>query len=414
MSARIHRSALVLVIALGAAGCADDRDPCGEVGVLCTIAGTGESGFEIPAVAGVPAVEQTLYLPVDVAADPDGKLVVVDFGNSCFRELDRATGTMRRIIGKGDIGFGCPDGGLECDALDFALNHASSITFDGDDAVVAGFFNSVVLRIHRQTGAVTEVYGAGTRGEYTGDGGPAVDAAFGLPTAVAVDDDGGILVLDQENQVVRRIDPDGTIARVAGNCLIDDPYVSPCAAGQEPVACEESEKLTCGDPARGCFEPCSAGYSGDGGPALEARFGLATGTQVLPSRITRGPSGSLLIADTLNHRIRQIDDDGRVTTVAGTGEAGAGPGQLNRPVDVAVGPDGALYIADSWNDCVQAIRPGGELAPVAGRCGEPGYAGDGGPATDALLDQPLGVEVADGVLYIADTANHVVRAMRIE
>jgi hypothetical protein len=299
-----------------------------------------------------------------------------------------------------------------CDILDVDLNHPSAIAFDGDEAIISAAFNSQVLRVDLASGTVNEVYGRGARA-YEGDGGPATDAAFDVPSSVVVAPAGDLLVLDQANQVIRRLEQDGTVDRVAGGCFTDDDYGS-CTAADGPAACEESDKLTCGTSNFACQSVCLPDFAGDGGPARDARFAFDFGANLFPVRMAGAPSGDLFVADPNNHRIRRVDGDGVITTAAGNGEPGFGPGQLDHPTDVAIGPDGTLYVADPYASCIRALAPGGELATVAGRCGERGSGGDGGPATEALLDQPMGVEVASGFLYIADTANDVVRAVRLE
>jgi adhesin/invasin len=433
MSTASHLSIAGFTLAITlAAGCTGDggaRDPddsndpadpgglpeeCDEVGVICTVAGTGETGF---APDEAPALESDIGIPIDVAAAPDGTIYVVDFNNSCIRAFDREAGTLTRVIGSSELApgeVGCPGGGLGCDALDLSLNHPTAMAFDGDDAIIALPLASVLFRVNLASGEVTARYGAGTRGPYTGDGGPASEAAFNYPTSVAVDPEGGVVVLDQMNQVIRRIGPDGIVERMAGSCVVQDPLGEPCADDAELVACPDSHKLTCGDPATTCDGLCTPGFAGDGGPALDARFGFTVGQSTDMIRLAIMLGGTLVVADTLNHRVRTIDRRGVVFTSAGTGERGFGDGRLNLPVDVAVGPDGTVYIADSANHCVQAVTRGGELTRVVGLCGYRGFEGDGGPALDARLSLPFGVEVADGVLYIADAGNHRIRAVRLE
>ena len=153
----------------------------------------------------------------------------------------------------------------------------------------------------------------------------------------------------------------------------------------------------------------SSGYSGDGGPATQAKltsvFGLAA-----------GPDGSLYIADTGSNRIRKVDPKGIITTVAGNGPAGysgdGGPATqagLNNPWGVAVGPDGSVYIADTGSNRIRKVDSKGIITTVAGN-GSSGYSGDGGPATQTSLYYPSGVAVGpDGSIYVADTYNQRIR-----
>ena len=151
----------------------------------------------------------------------------------------------------------------------------------------------------------------------------------------------------------------------------------------------------------------SSGYSGDGGPATAARLSY-------PSGVALGVDGSLYIADLFNHRVRRLGPDGIITTVAGMGGSGGFSGDggpataagLNYPSGVALGADGGLYIADSGNNRIRRVGPDGIISTVAGSAG---YGGDGGPATAAYLSKPLGVAVGADGLYIADRDNRRIR-----
>jgi streptogramin lyase len=139
------------------------------------------------------------------------------------------------------------------------------------------------------------------------------------------------------------------------------------------------------------------GYSGDGGPATQAELNI-------PHGVALGPDGTLYIAD--NVVVRRVAPDGIITTVAGNGTSGysgdGGPAtqaELNSPIGVAVGPDGSLYIADWGNNRIRRVGPDGVITTVAGG----GIGGDGGPATQAALFEPSAVAVGpDGSLYIPD------------
>jgi sugar lactone lactonase YvrE len=150
------------------------------------------------------------------------------------------------------------------------------------------------------------------------------------------------------------------------------------------------------------------GFSGDNGPASSAVFAF-------PSSMAMDSAGNLYIADTDNHRIRRIDVQGNITTIAGTGEQGffgdngpATSAALNRPRGVAVDSAGNLYIADSENNCVRLVA-GGTITTFAGT-GVAGFSGDGGSATSAMLNLPVAVAVdSTRNVYIVDANNHRVR-----
>lgn len=149
-------------------------------------------------------------------------------------------------------------------------------------------------------------------------------------------------------------------------------------------------------------------FSGDGGPATQAGL-FATNVAV-------APDGGFYIADNGNHRIRRVGPDGIITTVAGTGTAGfsgddgpATQAQLNNPIGIAVAADGSLFIADTGSHRIRRVGPDGIIATVAGT-GISMFGGDGGPATDANLGGPQGVTVGpDGSFLVAEVGNHRIR-----
>jgi hypothetical protein len=221
------------------------------------------------------------------------------------------------------------------------------------------------------------VAGRGVQG-HLGDGGAAVLAQLDAPTGVAVDRADGILVVDASNRV-RRI-AFGVIATVVG---------SGAALHVED------------------FQPSP----GDGGPATDAQLdgpiGLAVDAQ-----------GAILVTDTGNGRIRHVTPEGTITTIAGGGYrppwddgVPATEVTLNHPDGVAVDHDGNVYIADTFNHRVRRVDTGGTITTIAGSpYGGAGFAGDGGPATEALLNRPTGIAVSRrGEVLIADQYNHRIR-----
>jgi streptogramin lyase len=176
-----------------------------------------------------------------------------------------------------------------------------------------------------------------------------------------------------------------------------------------------------------CAKPCNPGYNGDDIPAATMRIAQPFGQSADPAgRIVFDSDGNLYFADTSNAIIRKIDPSGIVHRIAGQapvdgmaqrGYAGdGGPATdalLNNPVDLALADDGTIFFTDVYNHCVRAIDPAGTIRTVAGVCGTPGSTGDGGPATQALLKRPYGVEWVNGTLHIADTGNNVIRSIKL-
>ncbi|HEX3454161.1 MAG TPA: hypothetical protein VHS03_06010 [Gaiellaceae bacterium] len=217
---------------------------------------------------------------------------------------------------------------------------------------------------------ISTVAGNGALG-VAGDGGPATAAELNHPRGLAIAPGGGFAIADAFGETVRRVLSNGTIETVAGTG--------------------------------------TAGYSGDGGPATAAELNLPHGVAFLPD-------GTLLIADTLNNRVRAVSPGGTITTVAGTGayaySGDGGPATaaaIESPRGISALPDGGYLIPDTDNQRIRRVATDGTITTVAGN-GTRGYAGDGGPATAAELDEPFGaVATSDGGLLIADTGNDVIR-----
>jgi sugar lactone lactonase YvrE len=215
---------------------------------------------------------------------------------------------------------------------------------------------------------ITTVAGSGAG--FRGDGGPASEAQLEQPRDTALAPDGSIYVTDTFNHRIRRIDTDGTITTIAGTG--------------------------------------SQAWNGDGIAATSASLSM-------PHDVTVRRNGVVYIADSGHHRIRRVGLDGTITTVAGTGSAGStgdgGPAtqaQIRSPKSVAI-HDGGLYFSSLENKVRRVDLRTGTITTVAGT-GEPGYAGDGGPATAALLHSPQRIAIdSRGTIYVADSDNNVVR-----
>ena len=359
--------------------------------------------------APIPALLASLDTPMDVTVGPGGEIFVIDWNGHKIRRLD-ADGTLAFVVGSGKEGDACEGTsvGGRCPATSAELNHPTDLTFDAEGRmVIAAWHNAKIKRVDLGVKLLENVCGTGAR-KFEGDSGPCADAAgkalvsFDLPSSVVFDSAGNLLVADQANQVIRRLDTAGTVKTVVGNC--------PGTLG-----------FGCGK---------GRGYSGDGGPAtiamLDNNLGQGTDPQ---GKIALDRQGNLFIADTGNNVIRKVTpgadgilgdgDPGEeiITTVAGTGEAGysgdGGPAtgaKLQGPTDVAVDADGALYVADRSNSCIRRVAPDGTIDTIAGQCGSPGFTGDGELATEAALRTPYGVALdGKGGLLIADSRNQCIR-----
>lgn len=288
------------------------------------------------------------------------------------------------------------------------------------------------LAIQVNDAMVRAVAGTGSAG-FSGDNGVATAAALDTPTGVAVDVAGNILIVDQLNHRVRRVDAQtGQITTVVGtgvpgfngdsNALLTD-FNSPAGIGLDVLGNwllidSGNHRLRRVDVQTMLVSTLAGtgigGFNGDGPVAttqLNGPAGLAVET-----------SGNVLIADTLNHRVRRVNlQTGQVTTVAGTGIAGfsdnipATSAELNLPTGVAVDSSGNIFIADTLNQRIRRVDGlTSEMTTVAGT-GTFGFNGDNPDATLSQLNFPLGVAVdAVGNVLVADTLNHRVRLVNMQ
>ena len=387
-----------------------------SIGTITTIAGGGGFGED-----GGPATQARLNLPYGVAVDSAGNLYIADTNNDRIRKVDSA-GTITTIAGTGEQGFG-GDGGPATQAR---LNYPYGVAVDGaGNLYIADQYNNRIRRVD-STGTITTIAGTEKRG-FSGDGGPAIQAPLFLPTGVAVDGAGNLYIADQYNHRIRKVDSTGTITTIAGTgerrfggdggpaiqAQLDEPTgVVVDGAGNLYIADLANHRIRKVD-STGTITTIAGtgerGFGGDGGPATQARLNYPYGVAV-------DGAGNLYIADLANHRIRKVDSTGTITTFAGTGERGFGgdggpaiQAQLDAPSGVAVDEAGNLYIADWSNARIRKVDGTGAITTIAGT-GERGFGGDGGPATQAQLDDPTGVAVdGAGNLYIADQYNHRIR-----
>ena len=269
--------------------------------------------------------------------------------------------------------------------------------------------------------------GNGTAG-YSGDGGQAKQAEINRVVGLAADAAGNIYLADQNNNVVRKVDKHGVITTFAGTGVagyagdggqasaarLNGP-LGVCVAPSGAIYVNDEGNLRVREISTAGIITTVAGNgsavsSGDGGPATAAGF-------VIPIRCAVDSSGNLFIVDQGAFKIRKVDGNGIITTYAGTGAQGfsgdGGPATqaaMNNPTANAVDASGNLYVADQFNHRIRMITAAtGTITTVAGN-GDAAFGGDGGPATSASLNYP-GEIVLDtaGALFIVDCGNNRIR-----
>ncbi|MBL8945638.1 MAG: hypothetical protein JNK45_20915 [Myxococcales bacterium] len=360
---------------------ADYVDACKSIasGEACTWLGRkGEEGYNGD---GEHRLATFVNQPQDLLFLPDGTAWFTDFNNFLVRRV-LEDDTVETMVGSVDPVFpgdgpftGIPPEGAE--GKDWLLNHPTNLIPGADGHVtLVAWHNHKLLDVDADTGYVKVMCGGGAG--FAGDGGPAaMGSLFRQINDATQDESGNIYLIDQGNGRVRQIGPDGVISSIAGDGML--------------------------------------GYAGDGGPALEAQFSWARGSNPNPSGGLVYHDGKLYISDTEQHVIRVMDlGSGLISGFAGNGVAGdAGDGgpaiqaQLSAPRDLEIGPDGDLYFADTDNGKVRAIDLDTfDIRTVVGT-GKLGLDDEEGlAATETQLRRPFGIAFdPDGNLYVMDSLN---------
>jgi streptogramin lyase len=273
-----------------------------------------------------------------------------------------ATPTVTTVLGTGAPGYS-----------DTQVNNPYGIIFGPDGALYfCDLDNQRIRRFDPRTKQVSTIAGSGEKG-YSGDGGSALQATLNMPHEIQFDRAGNLYIAERDNHVIRKVDGKSRIiSTVAGTGV--------------------------------------AGFSGDGGPATKAQLRQ-------PHSIVFDRDGTLLICDIGNQRIRRLHlDTGVIETWAGNGQTAETPdgapvagAPLRGPRTMAMAPNGDLYLALREGNAILRIDARTQTLHRVAGTGEQGYAGDGGPALGAKLGGPKGLAYAPGLLFVADTENHVIR-----
>lgn len=268
--------------------------------------------------------------------------------NDCDGSVDEGVnclGTIATVAGTGVAGY-AGDGGPATQAQ---LTSPVGLAIAPDGTYYFADTMTCVVRRVGPDGVISTFAGTGIKG-YSGDGGPATAAELGYPNGVALDGLGRLLIGEFANAAVRRVDTNGIIQTVAGTGV--------------------------------------RGYAGDGGPATRAQLSY-------PNFLAVMPDNSFYISDAYTYRIRYVGTDGIIRTVVGDGNYGydgdnqpATEASLGLTTGLALDAAGALYVADVYTQRIRRVSNGTIYASVA--LGYKGYYGDGGPATEALVNTPMG------------------------
>ncbi|MCI5193972.1 MAG: hypothetical protein D3915_12750 [Candidatus Electrothrix sp. AU1_5] len=330
--------------------------------IITTFAGTGSPGYNGD---DIPAAEATIDQPDDVSVDRFGNVFIADRSNHRIRKVD-TNGIITTVVGTGSSGYN----GDDIPAIEAKISYPDDVVVDQlGNIFIADTGNNRIRKVDTN-GIITTVAGNGIEGD-GGDGGLAIEAELETPYEVAVDEVGNIFIVNvigYYNDSIRKVDTNGIITTVAGG----------------------------------------GSSTGDNIPAVQAKIRAAG--------IIVDQAGNFLIADPVHDRIRKVNSSGIITTIAGTGSSGysgdGGPAieaRLNSPTDVALDQAGNLFICDEYNSRIRKIDPNGIITTVAGN-GSSGYAGDGGSAIEASLDDPIEVAVDQlGNIFMAEYDHHRVR-----
>ena len=363
-------------------------------GVISTIANTfGTLGYNFD---GVPATSAQLFNPADVAVDVSGNVYIADYYNSRIRKIN-TSGTISTIAGTGTAGYS----GDGASATAAKINLPSGVSVDSSGTIyLVDSGNNCVRRI--TNGIIRTIAGTGTAG-FTGDGGAGTSATFNFPASLSRNASNELFIADGGNSRIRKLGTNGIVTTVAGRGLNDgDQATNGTLNMPMAVARDRFGNLFVADVANTRIRKVDTngiiityagsgniGFAGDGGAATNASLNK-------PYGVALDNAGNLFIGDSGNARVRKVDTNGIITTIAGTGSfaiSGNGGAATNaglRAWGVAVDGLGNIFISDPIASWIRKIDTNGVITSAAGT-GSFGHTGDGGAATNAKIYNPIGI-----------------------
>jgi sugar lactone lactonase YvrE len=395
-------------------------------GFIYTVAGTGVSGST---GNGGSATSAKVNSPAGICIDSSGNIYFADTGSNQVRRFT-VGGNISLMAGTGASGS-TGDGGAATSAL---LNNPWGVCLDSSGLVYVTDYGNDKIRRFTVGGNISTVAGTGTQG-YSGDGAAATSAKLKNPYGICSDSSGNIYFADQGNHIIRKFTVGGNISTIAGTVptgsgtTLHPGYTGDAAAATSAtlnsprgICIDITGNLYIADSSNSVIRKIGntaliagisgiSGSSGDNGAATSAKLNSPSGIYY--------DGTSVYVADTGNSRIRKFNVSGTISTIAGTGTAGyngtsisATTARLNNPLGVFVN-GGTIYIADSSNNLVRSFALSGNITNIAGSSVALGYSGDGGIATSALLNNPNGIYIDSTTtpytVYFTDSVNHAVR-----
>ncbi len=389
-------------------------------GIITTYAGNGTAGFSGDSSLATAAA---LNGPMAIALDKKGMLYIVDQLNGRIRMVN-TNGIITNVAGANTNTGYSGDGGPATAA---SMNNPLGVAVDSLGRIYIADNGNDVVRMVDTNGIISTFAGLYGATSYGGDGGPATAAGLSGPTRIAIDRSQNIYITDQYWGEVRKVDTKGIIASVAGfEGLAGDGKPALQAQLYLPtdvitdkkgnmVIADEGEDLVRRVNKAGIINTIAGFWIGD----YDGLSGLGDTLFInTPQSVREDSIGNVYFTDDGNNLIRKIDTLDNVTTLAGQGPYGSGfsgdggpatAAQISSPLGIALDKKGNIYFADGGNSRIREINTAGVINTVVGN-GTGGYSGDNGPATAAEINDPQMITLdAKENLYIADSWNNRVR-----